>query len=129
MRETYSAHVLDHYARPRNLGRLPEADGRGVAGDLREGDTQIEIAIQVREARVTAVRHRTFGCSATIAAASVATELIAGRPVTAAGALTAAEITAALGGLPPDRLYAPDLAVTAVHRAVADFHRRGAGES
>lgn len=124
MGEVYSQRVLDHYARPRNLGRLPEADGRGVAGDLREGDTRIEIAIRVRGGRVAEARHRTFGCSATIAAASVATELIAGRAVEAAGALSAEEIVAALDGLPPDRLYAPDLAVEAVRGAVRDYQAR-----
>ena len=121
-----SAAVLDHYARPRNLGRLPDANGRGMAGDLRAGDTQIEIAIRVEAGRIAAVRHRTFGCSATVAAASVATELIAGRAVEAAGALSAAEIVAALDGLPPDRLYAPDLAVEAVRCAVRDFRARTA---
>ncbi|MGN6361156.1 MAG: iron-sulfur cluster assembly scaffold protein, partial [Thermomicrobiales bacterium] len=47
MNEPYSAQVIEHFAHPRNLGRLPEANGRGVAGDLRAGDVQIEIAILV----------------------------------------------------------------------------------
>ncbi len=128
MDAVYSAAVLDHYARPRNLGRLPEANGRGVAGDLRGGDTQVEIAIRVEAGRIAAARHRTFGCSATIAAASVATELIAGRAPAEAAALTAEAITAALGGLPPERRYAPALAADAVRRAVADYRTRSAGE-
>ena len=123
MQELYSPGVLDHFARPRNLGRLPDANGRGVAGDLREGDVRIEIAIRVDGGRIAAARHRTFGCSAAIAASSMATTLIEGRPTAEAGALRAEQITAALGGLPPERLYAPALAADAVRRAGADYEQ------
>lgn len=120
----YSPQVLDHFSAPRNLGRLPDANGRGVAGDLLTGDVRIEIAIRVEGARIAAARFRTFGCSAAIAASSVATTLIAGQTPQDAAALTPARITAALGGLPPERLYAPELAATAVGRAIADWAAR-----
>jgi nitrogen fixation NifU-like protein len=124
MSEPYSQQVIDHFAAPRNLGRLPDANGRGVSGDLRTGDVQIEIALRVEDERVAAARFRTFGCSVAIAASSVATTLIADRPVGEAAALTPAQITEALGGLPPDRLYAPEMAAEAVHRAIADWEQR-----
>lgn len=122
----YSAQVVEHFARPRNLGRLADANGRGVSGDLRDGDVRIEIAIRVEGGRVAAARFRTFGCSAAIAASSVATTLIEDGDVAEAAALTPERITDALGGLPPDRLYAPRLAADAVHRAIEDW-RRGEG--
>ncbi|HET8628194.1 MAG TPA: iron-sulfur cluster assembly scaffold protein [Thermomicrobiales bacterium] len=128
MSDGYSAQVLDHFARPRNLGRLPEADGRGAAGDRAAGTVWIEIAIRVAGGDVADARFRALGCSAAIASASMATTLIAGRPVGVAGALTADEITAALGGLPAERLYAPALAAEAVRAAVADYARRGAAD-
>lgn len=124
MTEGYSVAVLDHFARPRNLGRLPDANGRGVAGDLREQDVRIEIAVRVEAGRVAAARFRTFGCSAAIAASSMATTLIEGQAVERAGALRGEEIATALGGLPPERLYAPALAAAAVHEALADYHRQ-----
>jgi len=123
MSEPYSAVVLDRFARPRNLGRLPNANGRGVAGDLRAGNVRIEIAIRVEGGLVAAARFRTFGCSAAIAASSMATELIEGRPLDEARSLAPATITAALGGLPAERLYAPDMAASAVHAAVDDYRR------
>lgn len=122
----YSQQVLDHFAAPRNLGRLPGANGRGVAGDLQTGEVRIEIAIRVEGGRVAAARFRTFGCSAAIAASSMATTLIVERPVGEVADLAAGRITAALGGLPPDRLYAAELAAEAVRGAVADWER-GAG--
>jgi nitrogen fixation NifU-like protein len=125
MQTPYSQQVIDHFAAPRNLGRLPTANGRGVSGDLRTGDVRIEIAIRVEGDRVVVARFRTFGCSVAIAASSVATTLITDRPVGEAADLTAAQITDALGGLPPDRLYAPAMAAEAVHQAVADWRNEG----
>ena len=124
MSEPYSQQVIDHFAAPRNLGRLPDANGRGVSGDLRTGDVQIEIAIRVEGERVAAARFRTFGCSVAIAASSIATTLIVERPVGEVAALTPAQITAALGGLPPDRLYAPEMAAEAIRRAIDDWEQQ-----
>jgi nitrogen fixation NifU-like protein len=119
---------LDHFAHPRNLGRLPDANGRGVVGDLRDGPTQIAIAIRVEDGRIAAARFRTFGCSAAIAASSMATTLIAGQALAEAAALTAEQITTALGGLPPERAYAPAMAAAAVQGAIADWAAREEGE-
>ena len=126
MADGYAQAVLDHFARPRGLGRLADANGRGAAGELRDGDVRIEIAIRVEGGQVAAARFRTFGCSAAIAASSVATVLIEGEPVEVARSLTPEAITAALGGLPDDRLYAPAMAARAVRAAVADYERGGA---
>jgi len=128
MAGSYAQAVLDHFARPRGLGRLADANGRGAAGELRDGDVRIEIAIRVECGRVAAARFRTFGCSAAIAASSVATVLIEGEPVEVARSLTPEAITAALGGLPEDRLYAPAMAARAVRDAVADYERGGVPE-
>ena len=127
MSSSYAQAVLDHFARPRGLGRLADANGRGAAGELRDGDVRIEIAIRVERGRVAAARFRTFGCSAAIAASSVATVLIEGEPVEVARSLTPEAITAALGGLPEDRLYAPAMAARAVRGAVADYERGADG--
>ena len=68
--------------------------------------------------RVDRVTFRTFGCSACIAASSIATELLVGRPRGSAG-LAPAELDAALGHLPADKRYCLDLVVEAARRALA----------
>ena len=130
--EPYSAQVLDHFAQPRNLGRLPEANGRGTVGDLREGPVQITIAIlvardQANDDRIVAARFRAFGCSAAIASASMATVLLEGQTVGAATAITSQAIETALGGLPEERRYAPELTAEAVQMALADWQQRRTG--
>ena len=65
--------------------------------------------------RVGRATFRTFGCSACIAASSVATELLVGRD----SAPTADELDAALGGLPADKRYCVELVAEAARRALA----------
>jgi nitrogen fixation NifU-like protein len=125
--QPYSAIVLDHFAVPRNLGRLPDANGRGVAGDLATGATRIEIALRIEGDVVRDARFRAIGCSATIAAASMATTLLVGCSADEAAALTAGALVGALDGLPPERLYAPDLVVEAVAAALAAWRAGGEG--
>jgi NifU-like protein involved in Fe-S cluster formation len=57
---------------------------------------------------------RTFGCSACIAASSIATELLVGRDAPP----TADELDAALGGLPEDKRYCAELVAEAARRAM-----------
>jgi hypothetical protein len=74
----------------------------------------VEIYVQRASARVVRATFRTFGCSACIAASSIATELLVGRD----SAPSPAELDAALGGLPSDKRYCADLVAEAARRAV-----------
>lgn len=58
---------------------------------------------------------RTFGCSACIAASSMATELLIGR----SRSPSADELDRALGGLPDDKRYCAALVAEAARRALA----------
>lgn len=126
MASQYSATVNEHFARPRNLGRLPDANGRGVVGDLGHTPVHIEMAIRVDRGVVASARFRAFGCAATIAASSMATQLALDRSLEFVKALTPDDVTSALGGLPEDRMYAPGLALEALRAAVADYETSGA---
>lgn len=75
----------------------------------------VEIYLKLDRGRVARAAFRTFGCSACIAASSIATELLIGR----AAPPTAAELDSALGGLPADKRYCADLVAEAASRALA----------
>jgi nitrogen fixation NifU-like protein len=115
--------MLDHFLNPRNVGDLPDADGVGEVGAVACGDV-MRISIRVRDGRIAEARFRTFGCGSAIACSSVATELIKGRTVEEARRLSNAEVSAALGGLPPAKVHCPVLAEEAVKAAVEDYLRR-----
>jgi NifU-like protein involved in Fe-S cluster formation len=111
----FSATTVDHFQHPRNVGRLAEADAIGRVDDVAT-DTMVEIFVKLAKRQVTRATFRTFGCSACIAASSIATELLIGR----ATAPTAVELDTALGGLPADKRYCADLVAEAARRALTD---------
>jgi NifU-like protein involved in Fe-S cluster formation len=118
----YPAPVLQRLARGERVGALPAeaADvGTGVARAARHGDV---VRIQVRidaEGVIREARFKAFGCGWAIASASLAAQLIEGRPASEARALTAEAIVAALR-LPAAKRHYGGLAVEAVGAALAD---------
>ena len=64
------------------------------------------------------VRFKAKGCVAAIASGSMLTEMIMGKKLEAACQLSANEIAAALGGLPPESGHAAELAEQALKSAV-----------
>jgi len=85
--------------------------------DDAQTDTMVSLYVKLTDGSVTRATFRTFGCSACIAASSIATELLVGR--SASTTLTANELDAALGGLPSDKRYCVDLVAEAARLALA----------
>ena len=123
----YSATLVEHFLNPRNAGLMRNADGTGSdeydgCGDL------TRFYLRVREGRLAEARFQAYGCGPTIAAASVATELVAGRTVEDLTLLKAQEIEDALDGLPDDRRHAAEVAAGAMRAAALDALGRLRGE-
>jgi NifU-like protein involved in Fe-S cluster formation len=79
-------------------------------------DTMVQIFVRLSAGRlVEMATFRTFGCSACIAASSIATVLLIGRATAPSGE----ELDAALGGLPEDKRYCAELVAEAARRALA----------
>ena len=71
----YSEKVMDHFAHPRNVGEIPDADGVGEVGNAKCGDV-MKMFLKIDGNVITDVKFKTFGCGAAIATSSMATELI-----------------------------------------------------
>ena len=76
----YSEKVMDHFANPRNVGELPDADGVGEVGNSKCGDI-MKMYIKVDSGVISDVKFKTFGCGAAIATSSMATEMIKGKTI------------------------------------------------
>ena len=119
----YSAKVMDHFANPRNVGEIENADGVGEVGNPKCGDI-MKMFLKIDNNVITDVKFKTFGCGAAIATSSIATEMIKGKTIDEALKLTNKAVVEALDGLPPVKLHCSVLAVLAVKAAVAVFYRR-----
>ena len=119
----YSERVMDHFANPRNVGELADANGIGEVGNSKCGDI-MRMYIKVENNVITDVTFKTFGCGAAIATSSMATELIKGKTIDEALKLTNRAVMEALDGLPPVKVHCSVLAEQAIKAAVADYYTR-----
>ena len=117
----YSPAVMDHFLHPRNVGELENASGVGEVGNAKCGDI-MKIYLQIEDGIVTDVKFNTFGCGSAIAASSMATEMIKGKPLDDVLELTNKAVVEALGGLPPHKVHCSVLAEEAVKAAVKDYY-------
>ena len=117
----YSEKVMDHFRNPRNVGVLENADGVGEVGNAKCGDI-MKIYLKIENDIIEDVKFETFGCGSAIASSSMATELIKGRPVSEALALTNKAVAEALDGLPAHKLHCSVLAEEAIKAALKDYY-------
>ena len=119
----YSEKVMDHFRNPRNVGRMEDADGVGEVGNAKCGDI-MTIYLKIKDDRIEDVKFETFGCGSAIASSSMATELIKGKSVADAMALTNKAVAEALDGLPAHKLHWSVLAEEAIKSALLDYYKR-----
>ncbi len=119
----YSEKVMDHFRNPRNVGVIEDADGVGEVGNAKCGDI-MKIYLKIRDGVIEDVKFETFGCGSAIASSSMATEMIKGKPVSEAMALTNKAVAEALDGLPAHKLHCSVLAEEAIKAALKDYYDR-----
>jgi len=119
----YSAKLLDHFRRPRNVGMMRNPDGVGEEEYEGCGDV-VRVYLRIQDGRVSEVRFQTYGCGPTIAAASAGSELGTGRSAEGLLDLPAEEVEAALDGLPEERRHAAEIVAGALRAAARDYLRR-----
>ncbi len=116
----YSEKVMDHFEHPRNVGEIPDANGVGTVGNAKCGDI-MRMYLKVENGVIEDVKFKTFGCGAAIATSSMATEMVKGKTLKEALALTNKAVAEALDGLPPVKMHCSLLAEEAIHAAVEDY--------
>lgn len=124
----YTEKVMDHYEHPRNVGVVENANGVGVVGNPACGDV-MKLTIRVEDNRIVDAKFKTFGCGAAIATSSMVTEMVKGKTIEEALAITNRTVAEALGGLPKVKMHCSVLAEDALKAAIDDYRKRlAAGE-
>lgn len=121
----YSEKVMEHFRNPRNVGELENPDGVGRAGNPICGDV-MEMQIKVQNGIIADAKFRTFGCGAAIATSSMATEMVKGKSIEEALAISNKAVAEALDGLPAAKMHCSSLAEDALKAAIADYRSKNA---
>ena len=117
----YTDKVLEHFQNPRNCGEIENASGVGTVGNAKCGDImKVFLSIDSNDV-ITDVKFKTFGCGAAIATSSMMTEMVKGKTLQEALALTNSEVAEALDGLPPAKMHCSNLAADALHEAIKSY--------
>jgi len=124
----YGPRVLELFRNPKNMGPLSNATVVESAGSPACGDMiKLYLRIERDERGEDVVREATFesyGCAANIAAASILTEMVRGKTLREAWAISWKQISDELGGLPPIKFHCSILAVGALKRAIRAYYKK-----
>ncbi len=113
---------LDHFNNPRNVGRLPNADGASETENPVCGD-RLQLTVRLENGRISSIAYKVQGCSGAIASASAMTECVQGKQVADALQLDRDAISVALGGLPTLKRHGADLAIEGLRAVLADAEK------
>jgi len=106
---------------PQNLGEMPDADAVGTVGSPDCGD-MVRMWLKYKEKDgkkvIDKASFQSFGCQTAIAVASLATELIRGKTKEEALSLSAEELSAPLGPLPPMKIHCGQMVEGALKAAL-----------
>jgi len=116
----YSDEVMDHFANPRHVGVMEDADGVGEVGNPTCGD-MMTFYIKVKDDRISDIRFQTFGCGAAIAVSSMVSEMALGKTLEEAEAISKNEVAEKLGGLPKNKMHCSNLGTDALKAAIDDY--------
>ena len=119
----YTDTVMDHFQHPRNVGSIENADAIGEVGNAKCGDI-MKMYLKIKDNVITDVKFETFVCGSAIASSSMATEMIKGKTIDEALAVTNKQVVEALGGLPAHKLHCSVLAEESIKSAIKDYYDR-----
>lgn len=114
----YSDVLLDHFRHPRNYGSLAEPDISNEQFNPLCGD-RIRIELKLEASVVREVRFKGDGCAISIAAASLLTEILAGKEIAQLGEISDEQMVAALeSDIKPARRQCALLALLALREGL-----------
>jgi NifU-like protein involved in Fe-S cluster formation len=113
----YSDTIMDHFHNPRNAGKLPTCNAKGVAGDPSAGPFMI-FYLEIHSRIVKQASFETYGCPPAIAAGSYLTEFVKGKSIEELSLMDSQKLSELLGGIPLGKEHCPQIAVAGLKAAL-----------
>lgn len=119
----FTEKTLDYAKNPRNQGELDSPTAIGEVSNPDCGDSTV-MYLQVENGLIQDIKFETFGCAAAVASSSMLTEMVKGKTVDEAYAITEEAVAKELGGLPEKKMHCSLIGVQALKKAIEN-HRKG----
>jgi NifU-like protein len=115
----YTDKVKELYMKPKNVGRINNADATAEVGSIVCGDA-LKLYLKIDDSgTITDAKFETFGCGSAIASSSALTEMIIGRKVDEVEKITNRDIVQYLGGLPEEKMHCSVMGHEALEQAIS----------
>ena len=114
--DIYREEILEHWRFPQNFGKLEDADFvidqiNPLCGD------QVTFFLKIKKGKINKISFTGKGCAISIASASILSEAIFGKPVSALAKITGRDVLKMIGGsVGPARLKCAFLSLEAVKK-------------
>ncbi|MEM2932753.1 MAG: iron-sulfur cluster assembly scaffold protein [Candidatus Pacearchaeota archaeon] len=126
----YSKKVMEHFLKPRNLGKIKNPDAVGKAGNPVCGDV-MELYLKIGKKKIKGkiveyikdIKFETLGCAAAIAVSSILTEMVKGKTLEEAKKISESEIVKQLGDLPKQKFHCSILGRDALMNAIKNYEK------
>jgi NifU-like protein involved in Fe-S cluster formation len=111
----YNEIISDHFMNPRNTGEIKSPDFIVEVSNPICGDT-VHVYLNVSNQIITDVKYLAYGCSGSIATASILSELIKNRKLHELQSITRLDMEGLLGELEPSQTHCIDFGLEVMKR-------------
>jgi nitrogen fixation NifU-like protein len=121
--DIYREIILDHYRNPRNKGKLQQADVSTHDSNPLCGD-EIDIHLKVEQGKIKDIKFEGRGCAISQASASMLTEMVMDKPLTAVKDLDKQDILENIGlmNLGPARIKCALLSLKVLKMGMINYY-------
>lgn len=117
---SFSARIVEHFTNPQNAGEMDSPDVIAFVGNPVCGD-QIHLYARIIDDRITDCTFLAYGCTASLATASILTTELKAKSLDEIAALDEAQMVTMVGGLTPSQRHCATLARDVVQSLVHNY--------